>query len=88
MGYVDAAGKALAPVIWDDEQRRVRLAALDALFFWLYDLGADDAGHVLEQFPIVREHDERAFVAGARAKTCCTGGRCCRRKRGRRPRAP
>ena len=61
LGYVDAAGKALAPVIWDDEQRRVRLAALDALFFWLYDLGADDAGHVLEQFPIVREHDERAF---------------------------
>ena len=61
LGCVDAAGQALPPMIWDDEQRRVRLAALDALFFWLYDLGADDAGHVLEQFPIVREHDERAF---------------------------
>lgn len=61
LGYVDAAGEPLAPIAWDDAQRRARLAALDALFFWLYGLSADDADYVLAQFPIVREQDERAF---------------------------
>ena len=42
-------------------QELARLAALDAVFFWLYGLGADDAAHVLESFPIVRAQDERAF---------------------------
>ena len=35
--------------------------ALDALFFWLYGLGEDDAEYVMETFPIVREQDEREF---------------------------
>ena len=61
LGYVDAQGQVLPPVVWNDEQRRERLAALDALFFWLYGLDADDADYVLSQFPIVREQDERAF---------------------------
>ena len=43
------------------------MAALDALFFWLYGLGADDAAYVMAQFPIVREQDERAF---GRFRTC------------------
>ena len=58
---MDAAGQVLPPIAWDEEQRRARLAALDAVFFWLYGLGADDAAHVLESFPIVRAQDERAF---------------------------
>ena len=49
------------------QRRRARLAALDALFFWLYGLGADDAAYVMAQFPIVREQDERAF---GRFRTC------------------
>ena len=61
LGFVDAAGQVLAPLPWDEEQRRTRLAALDALFFWLYGLGADDAAYVLGSFPIVREQDLRAF---------------------------
>ncbi|MDF1482602.1 hypothetical protein PYV55_11140 [Extensimonas sp. H3M7-6] len=60
LGYVDAAGQPLAPIAWDDAQRRARLTALDALFFHLYGLGADDAAHILDAFPIVREQDERA----------------------------
>ena len=67
LGYVDAAGAALPPIVWNDDERRARLAALDALFFWLYGLGADDAAYVMAQFPIVREQDERAF---GRFRTC------------------
>jgi hypothetical protein len=61
LGYVDAQGQVLPPIRWDDEDRRRRLAALDALFFWLYGLGPDDAAYVLDTFPIVRQQDEAAF---------------------------
>jgi hypothetical protein len=50
-----------APFRWDDEDRRHRLARLDALFFHLYGLDRDDAAYVLDQFPIVRQDDERAY---------------------------
>ena len=57
LGYVDAAGQVLPPLVWNDEERRARLAALDALFFWLYGLNADDAAYILCTFPIVRDQD-------------------------------
>ena len=61
LGYVDADGKVLPPIAWDDEDRRARKAALDALFMHLYGLGADDAAYILDTFPIVREQDEARF---------------------------
>lgn len=61
LGYVDAAGEVLPPFVWNEEERRTRLAALDALFFYLYGLHADDAAYILDTFPIVREQDTRAF---------------------------
>jgi hypothetical protein len=61
LGYVDAAGEVLPPFVWNDEERRTRLAALDALFFWLYGLGVDDAAYIMDTFPIVREQDTKAF---------------------------
>jgi hypothetical protein len=61
LGYVDAKGAVLPPVVWNDEERRARMAALDALFFHLYGLGADDAGYIMDTFPIVREQDIKAF---------------------------
>jgi hypothetical protein len=61
LGYVDAAGQVLPPFVWNDEERRTRLAALDALFFWLYGLNAGDAAYILDTFPIVREQDIKAF---------------------------
>lgn len=51
----------LPPLVWNIEERRARLAALDALFFCLYGLGADDAAYMLDSFPIVREQDMKAF---------------------------
>jgi hypothetical protein len=61
MGYVDAAGQVLPPIVWNAEERRARLAALDAVFFWLYGLNADDAAYIMDTFPIVREQDTKAF---------------------------
>jgi hypothetical protein len=61
LGYVDAQGAVLPPVRWDDDERRQRLAALDALFMHLYGLDEDEACYVMETFPIVREQDEAAF---------------------------
>ena len=60
LGYVDDKGKVLPPFVWNDEERRARMAALDAVFFWLYGLSADDAAYIMDSFPIVREQDERA----------------------------
>jgi hypothetical protein len=61
LGFVDAKGDVLPPFVWDHEERRTRLAALDALFFYLYGINADDTNYILNTFPIVREQDMKAF---------------------------
>ena len=49
------------PFPWNDEDRRHLRACLDALYFHLYGLSRDDAGYVLDTFPIVRREDEKQF---------------------------
>ena len=49
------------PFVWDEEERRHLRARLDALYFHLYGLSRDDAGYVLDAFPIVRREDEARF---------------------------
>ena len=49
------------PFVWDAEKRRHLRARLDALYFHLYGLSKDDAGYILDTFPIVREQDEEEF---------------------------
>ena len=49
------------PFIWDEEDRRHLRARLDALYFHLYGLSREDAGYVMDTFPIVRREDERRF---------------------------
>ena len=49
------------PFIWDAEERRRLRARLDALYFHLYGLSRDDAGYILDTFPIVRKQDEKEF---------------------------
>lgn len=49
------------PFVWDEEDRRHRMARLDALFFHLYQLDKNEASYILEQFPIVRANDEKVF---------------------------
>ncbi len=59
--FAEDMGYAGGPFVWDEDDRRHRLARLDALFFHLYGLDRNDAAYILEQFPIVREQDERQF---------------------------
>ena len=49
------------PFTWDEEERRHLRARLDALYFHLYGLSREDAGYVLDTFPIVRRQDEAEF---------------------------
>ncbi len=49
------------PFVWNEEERRHLRARLDALYFHLYGLSREDAGYVLDTFPIVRREDEVAF---------------------------
>ena len=61
LGHVNADGSVKPPFVWNDEDRRSRLAALDGLFMHLYGLNEDDAAYILDTFPIVREQDMAAF---------------------------
>ena len=61
LGHVNGDGSVKPPFVWNDEDRRTRLAALDGLFMHLYGLNEDDAAYVLDTFPIVREQDMAAF---------------------------
>ena len=49
------------PFTWDEEERRHLRARLDALYFHLYGLNREDAGYVMDTFPIVRRQDKSAF---------------------------
>lgn len=70
MGWVYAPGEVQAdgspakpgevkpPFPWDEDQRRLLCARLDALYFILYGVtDPDDVRHVLSTFPIVRRKD-------------------------------
>ena len=61
LGHVNADGSVKPPFVWNDEDRRARMAALDGLFMHLYGLNEDDAAYILDTFPIVREQDTAAF---------------------------
>ena len=50
------------PFVWDEDERRHLRARLDALYFHLYGLSRDDAGYVLNTFPIVRREDQAQFA--------------------------
>ncbi len=54
-------GYAGPPFEWDDADRRARMIALDALFMHLYGIDDEDAGWILDSFPIVRAQDEAEF---------------------------
>ncbi|MCH8031258.1 MAG: hypothetical protein IIB09_05515 [Bacteroidetes bacterium] len=61
-GFAVDLGYEGEPFQWDEEERRHRMAQIDALMFRLYGLtDADDVKYILSTFPIIRRHDEEAF---------------------------
>ncbi|MES2883940.1 MAG: restriction endonuclease [Pseudomonadota bacterium] len=67
-GFAADLGYAGKPFEWDEDDRRHRLARLDALYFRLYGLSRDEASYVLDQFPIVKQQDEATFEGRYRTK--------------------
>lgn len=57
-GLAEDLGYAGAPFAWDPERRLHLRCQLDALYFILYGLTREEAGEVLETFPIVKRQDE------------------------------
>jgi hypothetical protein len=49
-----------APFPWNQDERFDLRCQLDAAFFHLYGLSRDDSDYVMDTFPIVRKHDEKA----------------------------
>ena len=48
------------PFRWNPARRFLLRAELDAAFFHLYGLSRDEVDYILDTFPIVRKHDEKA----------------------------
>ncbi len=68
-GFADDLGYTGPPFAWDEEARLHRRCQLDALFFHLYGLTADEAGEILDTFPIVKKQDEAKYGGKFRTRT-------------------
>ena len=63
LGHVNADGSVKPPFVWNDEDRRARLAALDGL-------NEDDAAYILDTFPSCANKTPPPLAATARRTTC------------------
>jgi hypothetical protein len=71
MGYVDKAGKAKPPFIWDEGRRLKLRAKLDAVYFHLYGItDREDVRYIYSTFPIV-EREEMAAYGRFRSRDLC-----------------
>ena len=57
-GFADDMGYDGPPFAWDEERRLHLRCQLDALYFHLYKLTRDEAGEIMDTFPIVKRQDE------------------------------
>jgi hypothetical protein len=62
MSYVDSDGKAKAPFVWREPERRHLRARLDAIHFVLYGITDEqDIRYILSTFPILERKDRELF---------------------------
>lgn len=61
VGFATDVGYAGPPFRWDPERRAILRAELDAAFFHLYGLDADDTAYILDTFPVLRDKEVRQF---------------------------
>jgi hypothetical protein len=50
-----------APFKWDEERRYLLRCELDAAYFHLYGIPAEDVAYIMDTFPIVRRKDEGQY---------------------------
>ena len=60
-GFADDMGYTGSPFRWEEEERLHLRCQLDALFFHLYGMTREEAGEILDTFPIVRRQDEEHY---------------------------
>ncbi len=72
-GFADDLGYSGPPFVWDEERRLHRRCQLDALFFHLYGLTKDEAGEILDTFPIVKRQDEARYGGKYRTRDLILG---------------
>lgn len=61
------------PFAWNDERRLHLRCQLDALYFHLYGLTRDEAGEILNTFPIVKRQDEAKYGGKFRTRELILG---------------
>ena len=59
--FAEDCGDEGAPFVWDPERRFRLRCELDAAFFHLYGVSRDDAGYILDTFPVLRRSEEREY---------------------------
>ena len=72
-GFAEEMGNPGPPFAWDEERRLHLKSQLDALYFHLYGLSRDEAGEILDTFPIVRRQDEAKYQGRFRTKELILG---------------
>jgi hypothetical protein len=60
-GYAADLGDTGRPFVWDETRRTQLRAELDAAFMHVYGHTESDVEHVLNAFPVLREHEERDY---------------------------
>ncbi|MYJ74311.1 MAG: hypothetical protein F4089_04070 [Gammaproteobacteria bacterium] len=58
--FAQDCGDHEPPFVWDAERRLVLRCEIDAAFFLLYGISRDDAAHILDTFPVLKDSEERA----------------------------
>jgi hypothetical protein len=58
--FAQDVGYSGAPFRWDPDRRLILRTEIDAAFFHLYGITRDDADYILDTFPIVQKHDQKA----------------------------
>jgi hypothetical protein len=59
--FAVATGYNGLPFRWDEDRRFLLRCELDAMYFQLYGLSGEDAGHILDTFLITRRKEEQQF---------------------------
>lgn len=60
-GFAEDMGYEGEPFTWDEERRLHLRCQLDALYFHLYGLSREEAGEILDTFPIVSRQDVEKY---------------------------
>jgi hypothetical protein len=60
-GFARDVGYEGPPFVWDEERRFLMRCELDAAYFHLYGISAEDVDYIMDTFPIVKRKDQAAF---------------------------